>query len=87
MKSLLLPMVSPVDRIILTTSLESIQTINHQMDVVSKEISNYASKKDKDVKILLSITGIDIFAAMLISSEIVNIERFSTPWKLEVMQD
>jgi transposase len=79
----LLPMVSPVDRIILTTtSLESIQTINHQMDIVSKEISNYASKKDKDVKILLSITGIDIFAAMLISSEIVNIERFSTPWKL-----
>jgi hypothetical protein len=31
------------------------------MDVVSKEISNYASKKDKDVKILMSITGIDIF--------------------------
>ncbi len=75
-------MVNPVDRIIQTTSLESIQTINHQMDIVSKEISNYASKKDKDVKILLSITGIDIFAAMLISSEIVNIERFSTPWKL-----
>jgi len=49
------------------------------MDIVSKEISNYASKKDKDVKILLSITGIDIFAAMFISSEIVNIERFSTP--------
>ena len=52
------------------------------MDIVSKEISNYASKKDKDVKILLSITGIDIFAAMFISSEIVNIGRFSTPWKL-----
>jgi hypothetical protein len=32
------------------------------MDVVSKEISNYTGKKDKDVKILLSITGIDIFS-------------------------
>ena len=36
----------------------------------------------KDVKILLSITGIDIFSAMLISTEIVDITRFSTPWKL-----
>ena len=36
----------------------------------------------KDVKILLSITGIDIFSAMLISTEIVDINRFSTPWKL-----
>lgn len=52
------------------------------MDVVSKEISKHANKKDKDVKILLSITGIDIFAAMLISAEIVDVRRFSTPWKL-----
>ncbi len=37
---------------------------------------------NKDVKILLSITGIDIFSAMLISTEIVDIRRFSTPWKL-----
>jgi transposase len=36
----LLPKVSPIDGIILTTSIESIQTINHQIDVVSKEISN-----------------------------------------------
>ena len=78
----LLPMISPIDGIILTTSIESIQTINHQIDVVSKEISKYACRNDKDVKILLSITGIDTFAAMLISAEIVDIRRFSTPWKL-----
>jgi len=36
----------------------------------------------RDVKIFLSITGIDIFSAMLISTEIVDIMRFSTPWKL-----
>ncbi len=75
-------MVSPIDGIILTTSIESIQTINHQIDVVSKEISKYACRNDKDVKILLSITGIDTFAAMLISTEIVDVRRFSTPWKL-----
>jgi transposase len=57
----LLPMVSPIDGIILTTSIESIQTINHQIDVVSKEISKYACRNSTDVKILLSITGIDTF--------------------------
>lgn len=41
---------------------------------------------NKDIKILISITGIDIFSAMLISTEIVNVKRFSTPWKLGVMQ-
>lgn len=78
----LLPKVSSVDRIILVTSLESIQAINHQIDAVSKEISKYASRDSTNVKLLLSITGIDIFAAMLISSEIVDVKRFSTPWKL-----
>jgi transposase len=78
----LLPMVSPTDRIILNTSIESIQTINQQIDVVSKKISEYACRNDKDVRILLSITGIDVFSAMLISSEIVDVKRFSTPWKL-----
>ncbi|WP_458720653.1 IS110 family RNA-guided transposase [Candidatus Nitrosocosmicus sp. R] len=78
----LLPKVSPVDRIILRTSIESIQTINHQIDVVSKEISKYACRDDKFVQILLSITGIDVFSAMLITAEIVDVSRFSTPWKL-----
>ena len=34
-----------------------------------------------DVKILLSITGIDVFSAMLIVVEIVDVKRFYTPWK------
>jgi transposase len=78
----LLPKVNPVDRIILSTSIESIQTINYQIDTVSKEISDVACRSDRNVRILLSITGIDIFSAMLISSEIVDVRRFSTPWKL-----
>src|SRR6476659_7591100 len=73
--------VTPVDRIILNTSIESIEAINQQVDTVSKEISKYA-RDNKDVKILLNITGIDIFSAMLISAEIVDVRRFSTPWKL-----
>ena len=76
------PLVTPVDRIILDTSIKSIEAINQQIDTVSKEISKYASLDNKDVKILLSITGIDVFSAMLISTEIVDVRRFSTPWKL-----
>ena len=75
-------LVTPVDRIILDTSIESIEAINRQIDTVSKEISKYAAEDNKDVKILLSITGIDVFSAMLISAEIVDVKRFSTPWKL-----
>jgi hypothetical protein len=48
----------------LDLSIASIEAINQQVDTVSKEISKYAGD-NKDVKILLSITGIDIFSAML----------------------
>lgn len=36
----------------------------------------------EDVKIILSMTGIDVFSAMLIVVEIVDVKRFSSPWKL-----
>ena len=71
--------VSPIDKIILNTTLSSIESIDNQIEIVSKEIAKYAWKDSQDVKILLSMTGIDIFSAMLISTEIVDITRFSTP--------
>ena len=74
--------VYPIDKIILNTTLESIETIDNQIEIVLKEIAKYAWKDSQDVKMLLSMTGIDIFSAMLISTEIVDIQRFSTPWKL-----
>ncbi len=73
--------VSPIDKIILNTTLSSIESIDNQIEIVSKEIAKYAWNDSQDVKIL-SITGIDIFSAMLISTEIVDIKRFATPWKL-----
>ncbi len=78
----LTPLVTPVDRITLDSSIVSIEANNQQIDTVSKEISKYASCDGKDVKILLSKTGIDIFSAMLISTEIVDVRWFSTTWKL-----
>ena len=61
--------------------LAAIENINIQIDTISKELAKYGWDSD-DVKILLSITGIDVFSAMLIATEIVDVRRFCTPWKL-----
>ena len=58
---------SPIDKIILNTTLSSIETIDNQIEVVSKEIAKYAWQDSQDIKILLSITGIDIFSAIVLS--------------------
>ncbi len=74
--------VTLVDNVILYTSMASVEAINQQIDTVSKEIPKYAGD-NTNVGILPSITGIDVFsAAMLIFTEIVDVRRFSTPWKL-----
>jgi transposase len=64
----------------MNTTLAAIENINIQIDAISKKLK-YGWDSD-DVKILLSITGIDVFAAMLIATEIVDVKRFCTPWKL-----
>jgi transposase len=55
---------------------------------LTTEIKNIESKirveasDNESVKILMSMTGIDYFSAMLITSEIGDINRFSSPQKL-----
>jgi transposase len=71
--------VSTIDRLIMNTTLSAIENIGLQIDTVSKELAKYGWDSD-DVKILLSMSGIDVFSAMLI--EIVDVKRFCTPWKL-----
>ena len=59
-----------------------------QIEFLNTEIQNIESKiiceasKNESVKILMSMTGIDYFSAMMIASEIGDITRFSTPEKL-----
>ncbi len=72
---------SLIDKVITDTSLSAIENLTAQIDIVSKEIAKYAWDSE-DVRIMLSMTGIDVFSAMLISVEIVDIRRFATPWKL-----
>jgi transposase len=56
-------------------------------DSILKQIGIFTAKiafvsKDQRVKLLMTIPGTDYFTALTIVSEIVDIKRFSTPWKL-----
>ncbi len=68
----------PIDRIIMDTTLSSIENLDMQISIISRQISRYVWESE-DVKLVLSITGIDVFSAMLITIEIVGVRRFSTP--------
>jgi len=50
---------SPVNRVILKTSIGSIQTVNQQIDLISKEISDYAYRNDRNIRMVLNIIGVD----------------------------
>jgi len=59
-----------------------------QIEFLNTEIKNIKSKitcqasKNESVKLLISMTGIDYFSAMMIASEIGDITRLNTPEKL-----
>lgn len=72
--------VSPIDKVMLDTSISSIQNLTEQIGIVSQEIARYAWQSN-DVRILLSMTGVDVFSANG-NISIVDIRRFATPWKL-----
>jgi len=72
LRSLELP---SLDRLILDNHLTHLQSLNQQTERVDKEIHDKAVE-DEDVRLLLSMTGIDVYSALLIRSEIGSIERF-----------
>jgi transposase len=69
------------DQIQLTNYIKNIEFLNSEITQIEKQISVEASNNE-NVRILMSMTGIDCFSAMLISSEIGDISRFSTADKL-----
>jgi transposase len=78
LKSLELP---SLDRLMLSNHLQHIESLNQQIERVDEEIRSKASQ-DEDVKLLLSMTGIDVYTALLVRSEIGSIERFPDYKKL-----
>jgi hypothetical protein len=50
----------PIDMIIMDTTLSSIDNLDTQIAIISRQISRYAWENEV-VRLILSITGIDVF--------------------------
>ena len=66
------------DYVQLANYIHNIEFLNSEIIQIEKQISVEASNNE-NVKILMSMTGIDCFSAMLIASEIGDISRFIGP--------
>lgn len=69
------------DQMLLHEYIMQIEFLNAEIKNVESKIS-YQASNNESVKILMSMTGIDYFSAILITSEIGDITRFNTPEKL-----
>jgi transposase len=72
LRSLQLP---TLDRLILDNHLTHLESLNQQTERVDKEIHSEACE-DEDVRLLLSMTGLNVYSALLVKSEIGTITRF-----------
>jgi transposase len=70
-----------LDRLLLESHLSLIESINSQICRVDEAIRKRASQ-DEDVRLLLSLSGIDVYTALLIKSEVGPIGRFGDYKKL-----
>lgn len=66
---------SDLDRLLLENHLSLVESINVQVRLVDEAIRERASQ-DEDVHLLLSLTGVDVYTALLLRSEIGPIGRF-----------
>ena len=66
------------DQILLYECVMQIEFLNTEIKNIESKITSETSKNES-VKILMSMTGIDYFSAMMIASEIGDITRFSAP--------
>jgi transposase len=78
LRSLQLP---SLDRLIIDNHLTHLESLNQQTERVDEEIHSKACE-DEDVRLLLSLTGVDVYTALLIRSEIGCISRFPDYKKL-----
>lgn len=69
----------PVDASAIKSYLEILKTLNAQIESVNTQI---AGDDSEDIKLLMSIPGIDYYSAALIHSEIGDISRFPSHNKL-----
>ena len=71
----------PFDQIVLKECVSEIRQYNERIKNPEVEITRYV-KSNPSARLLLSMTGIGVFAAALLSAEIDDITRFDSPKKL-----
>ncbi|MGC8896568.1 MAG: IS110 family transposase, partial [Candidatus Bathyarchaeia archaeon] len=71
----------PLDSLLLDSFIEQIECLEKLIGNVDAEIGRRASL-DEDVRLLLSLTGVGVYSALLIKSEIGDIKRFPSYKKL-----
>jgi len=72
---------TPVDRLLLDANLQTLTTLTSQIELITEQIAKH-SIEDPRVKLLMTIPGINYYTALTIVSEIVDVNRFATKWKL-----
>ncbi|MEM2761175.1 MAG: IS110 family transposase, partial [Nitrososphaerales archaeon] len=73
--------ISWIDRMQLNALLDILESLDRQIAVFTAKIASI-SMDDERVKLLMTIPGVDYFTALTVVSEIADIKRFITPWKL-----
>ena len=71
----------PNDDYVLHRYVRGIRHHNAELGLLEKKIAGHASASE-DARILMSMTGMDYYAAMLLASEIDRVGRFASPKKL-----
>jgi transposase len=69
------------DHEILQSSLQVVETLNEQIRSMDIQIAKDATTEDK-AKLLMTMPGVDYYAAMVLLSEIGDVKRFSSDEKL-----
>ncbi len=69
------------DQEILQSSLQVVETLNEQIQSLDIQIAKDATSEEK-AKLLMTMPGVDYYAAMVLLSEIGDVHRFSSDEKL-----
>lgn len=72
---------SPIDRFVLDTDIRQIEMLDQLIDETEISIAK-ESIESEDVKILMTIPGVDFYTALLFVSEVGNIKRFVSSSRL-----
>jgi len=70
-----------VDRMAMDAYLDAISTLDKQVELFNAKIASIC-KNDDRARLLMTMPGIDYLTPLTILSEIVDVRRFRTPWKL-----